>query len=528
MRAHTGDELFRVGGCWDRELRCYVDRPSTEHVVVLQESQLEIGRALGRWLEQQRTGDAQRARAIMGGGNRGSGKTWFLAGVTFVVMALAFPGDWQFGINITAKQKRECLEAIRAVARPEWIETDVEDFRDPRTIFLTGNAIAWKSAQAPRAIREAGLPLRYVLINEGQDQPVSVANNAIAAIRNTGGLVGVATNPPQAERSDWVANWWTDIEAGKLRGEKYFIDNRLNLAIDQAAVSDIADFLRSSDPGAYEADAIGDFKVSGPVAYPGFNPAPRERGGHVGTPPAPIIGIDGTPRGWVDVTVEETAKVISSAVGFPFVVGVDFQKHPGVVGQLAKLYRDDQGELVLHVLKTIGVRGVEADFSQALHDAGYSPSPGASSSVLLVCDGTGARQNAEHKWNEPTSFRALKADGWFVEPPARHWKSRIPWNPPVTDSRDQMHGLFTRNRILLAPKCEEPTEGFHSLVESFRKAKAGPKGGLIEKGGYQHCPDGVRYLAWRFLPRPRPPQIAAGDTDTTRALRSIKLSDRGV
>lgn len=459
----------------------------------------------------------------MGGGDRGSGKTWFLAGVGFVAMALAFPGDWQFGINITSKQKRECLEAIREVALPGWIESDISDFRDPRTRFVTGNTIAWKSSQAPRAIREAGLNLRYILVNEGQDQPVSVATNAIAAIRNTGGLVGVATNPPQVERSDWVANWWVDIEAGKLNGEKYLVEARLNRAIDQEARKDIGPFLLSADPGSYEADALGVFKLTGNVAYPGFSPLPLERGGHVGDPPAQIVNIDGTRQGWSDVTAEITAAIIDSSVGFPYVIGVDFQKHPGVVGQLAKLYRNDQGELVLHVIRTIAVRGVEADFSQALHAAGYVPDPGKPASVMIVADATGARQNAEHRWNEPTSFKALKADGWYVQPAGRHWRTKVPWNPLVTESRDQMHSLFLRKRILLSPRCEEPTEGFHSLVESFRKAKAGPKGGLVEKGGYQHCPDGVRYLAWRFLPRPQGPAPAPIDTETADAVRKIRF-----
>lgn len=522
VESYAGEELFRVGGCWDRELKSYVDRPCAEKRIRLEESQFELGRAFARWFEAQRKGQ-RRARAIIGGGNRGSGKTWFLAGVGFVAMALAFPGDWQFGINITAKQKRECIEAIREVARPEWIASDVEDFRDPRTIFVTDNAIAWKSSQAPRAIREAGLQLRYVLINEGQDQPVSVANNAIAAIRNTGGLVGVATNPPQTERSDWVANWWLDIEAGKLAGERYFVDNKKNRSIDQEAIADIAPFLLSSDPGAYDADAIGTFKLSGDLAYPGFVALPLEREGHVGNPPAAVISIDGVRKGWTDVTVEETSKIIDSSVGFPYVIGVDFQKHPGVVGQLAKLYRDDRGELVLHVVRTIGVRGVESDFSQTLNAEGFTCSPGGKTSLLMIADGTGARQNAEHRWGEPDSYRQLKTDGWYIEPPMRHWRHGTPWNPPVPTSRDQMHDCFTRRRILISPQCENPAEGFSSLIDSLRKAKRGPKGGLLEKGGYQHCPDGLRYLAWRFLPRPQPVAPQGHDSETFEALAKIRL-----
>lgn len=521
---HNGVELFRAGGCWDTQAKRYVDRPCKPHVIRLQESQCVdgetlkppgLGHGFAEWLEKARRGE-KRARSIIGGGNRGSGKTWFLAGVALVAMALEYPGDWQFGINITAKQKRECLEAIREVARPEWIAGDVADFRDPRTVFITGNTVSWLSAQNPRAIRQAGLRIRYVLINEGQDQPEAVSVNAIAAIRNTGGLVGIATNPPQVERSDWIASWWTGIEAGELNGKRFLLNNKLNRAIDQDALGDIAAFLYATNREAGDADAAGIFRLSGPIAYPAFKPLPLERGGHIGEPPQ---------VGWTDVTKELTGNATDSGVGFDFVIGVDWQKTPGVCGQLAKLYRDQRNEIVLYVLRTIAVRGVEADFSQAMYAAGFATTPGtAQASVLVVGDATGARQNAEHKFGQPVSFTVMRNDGWKVVPPMKHWKHGTPWNPLVRDSRAQLHLLFERNQILLGPECREPVEGFSSLVESLRRAKVGPKGGLVEKGGYQHGPDGVRYLAWKFLPRPTPPKPQGGlDMEAFNALRGVKL-----
>jgi hypothetical protein len=521
VTSHEDKEIFRVGGCWDTHLRRYVDRPCDPHVVKLQESQCVdtqtggpgIGYGFAKWLEAQRA-KKKRARALMAGGNRGSGKTWCLGGVGIVAMALEFPNDWQFGINITAKQKRECIEAIREVARPEWIQGDVEDFRDPRTVFITGNTICWLSAQNPRAIRQAGLKIRYVFINEGQDQPQAVAINAIAAIRNTGGLVGVATNPPQTERSDWVASWWSGIEAGDLNGEKYFVDNKKNRAIDQEAVGDIGPYLYAIDRDAGDADGAGIFRLSGPIAYPAFKPLPLAKGGHIGEPPQ---------VGWKDVTHDVTAEALDSDSGVPFLCGVDFQREPGVIGSIAKVYKDQTGKLILYIMDTIGVRGVESDFSGALHAAGYRPAPGMDGPpILLVGDGTGARQNAEHRKGQPTSFMALRADGWKIVPPMYHWRTRTPWNPLVKDSRAQMHAVFDARQILLDPKCKEAAEGFPSLVDSFRSAKVGPRGGLVEKGHFQHGPDGVRYLAWRFLPRPQPEKLPY-DKDTSEAIASIRF-----
>lgn len=523
--SHDGEELLRAGGCWDTRLKRYVDRPCKAHVVRLEESQLEMGRSLARWLDAQRKRVKKRIRVLIGGGNRGSGKTWFLAGVGFVIMALEFPRDWMFGVNITAKQKRECIEAIKEVAPIAWLSNDINDFRDPRTVFLTGATVAWLSAQNPRAIRQAGLRIRYILINEGQDQPESVANNCIAAIRNTGGLVGVATNPPQTERSDWVANWWTGIEAGELNGERYFVDNKKNRSIDQDAVGDIAAFLYATSQEAGDADGAGVFRLSGPVAYPAFIPLPLERGGHVGDPPPPPDV--GAPL-YVDVTAELTGSAVDSGTGFPYICAVDFQRQPGVIGSIIKLYRASDGRLVMHVMDTIGVRGVEGDFSQALHAAGYRPVPGMDGpTVLLVGDGTGARQNAEHRKGQPTSFLAMRADGWKIVGPMKHWKNGIWWNPLVKESRAQMHELFTSRQILISPKCKEASEGFPSLVTSFRSAKVGPKGGLIEKGNYQHGCDGVRYAAWRFLPRPMPVKPNGFDHATYDAVRHIKILTSG-
>jgi hypothetical protein len=514
VQDHEGAEIFRVGGCWDTYARRYVDRPCTARVVQLQESQREAALAFARWLAASLASEPRRRRLSVEAGNRGSGKTFLEAGVFGVAVALAFPREWQFIVNITAKQRRECLEHMRAVASPKWITFDSDDFRDLNTEFLTGAKVQWHSSRAAGALRQAGLRIRRVVINEGQDQPEDVIINAIAAIRNVGGEVGVATNPPRAESGDWVAALWQAIEADEINGERFELDNKKNRAIDQDAVSDIADIIRAVNREAAEADADGVMRLSGPIAYPAFKALAREKGGHIGEKPT---------IGWTDVTLELTAKAVGGKVGYDFVCGVDWQKTPGVVGQIAKLYRDERGRILLHVVDTVGVRGVEADFSQALIAGGYVPKHGMpGKSLLIIGDASGARQNAEHKWQQPTSYTAMQADGWVVLPPMYHWKTRTAWNPLVKDSRAQMHLLFSEYQIIYAEACRTPAEGFASLVESTRRAKVGPRGGLIEKGGFQHCPDGVRYLAWAFLPRPQPPQTTS-DAATDSTLRGIRI-----
>jgi len=492
---HEGNEIFREGGRWDRYTQRYVDGECEPFVVKLQESQTEIAKAFAEWLRASKANEP-RTRAIIGGGDRGSGKTWFLGGLSIIAIALAFPGEWQLAVNLTAKQRRECIDSIKAASRPEWISQEVDDFRDPMTTFVTGNMVQWLSARNPGALRQAGLKIRNVFINEGQDQPEIVFVNGIAAVRNTGGLVSIATNRPRNDAGDWIAVLWMGIEAKELNGLAFILDPKKNRAVDQDAQADIRAFLFAVNSEAAAADMGGGaFRLSGPTAYPSFKALPVDRGGHVGVPPQ---------VGWTDVTLELTAAILGGGIGFPYVCGVDFQREPGVIGALAKIYRTEQRKLVLYIFDQVGVKGVELAFSQALYAAGYRPTHGMGGApILLIGDGTGDRQNANHNWSEPTSFRALQSDGWKIVGPDRHWKHGIPWNPPVRLSRAQMYDLFVANQILIAPKCKEAVEGFPSLVDSFRRAQVGPKGGLVEKGHFQHGCDGPRYLAWCFLPRPQ-------------------------
>lgn len=511
VQSHVGEEVFRVGGCWDTHLQRYVERPCVPHVVRLEEAQLEPAIEFAKWLEKQRA-QRKRPRAIVMGGNRGSGKTFAGGGIFVVAMALEFPGDVGLGVNLTTSQKRECLDAIEAVCMPAndvtgaatqspWIKSQPEDAdREPKTIFVTGFYVEWLSAKNPKKLRSAGRPIRYVFINEGQDQPQKVYTNAIAAIRNTGGLVGIATNPPTSAAGNWIARLWAAILAGDVNAVAFLLDNKLNRSVDQDALSDIGPLIRCVSPEDHAADVEGTFQLSGNIAYPSFRPMRYERRGHLGMP---------LPN-WVDVTAELTGPILQSqALGPQWVCGVDFQRTPGIIGCVGKIYRRPDGVLVLWIKQTIAVRGVEPDFSQALHSAGFSPS-----TVLLVGDGTGARQNAEHKFTQSNSFAKMKEDGWHIVPPMYHWRNRTPWNPAVKESRSQMFTLLGGQaandnaapwapQIIFGEDCKLAGDGFPSLVESFSSAQCGPRGGLIEAGHYQHGPDGVRYLAWRFLPRPK-------------------------
>jgi hypothetical protein len=520
VQDHEGTELLRVGGRWDGGA-CRWDPNAdgvTPKIIRLEESQQAAGRGLAHWLESSRTGlvDPLRAIIMILGGARGSGKTWFV-GLMIVIIGMEWVDEWQYSVNLSTGQRREVLEAIAECSEPSWIDDVSDDMRDPWIRFVTGSTCAFVSARNPKRLREAKLRIRAVHVNEAQDQTEEVYINAVSSTRNVDGLVTLATNRPRVEAGDWVSLAATGIEGGEIVGLFYLLDPRKNKRVSRVALDKRAAAIRVVSPEAAAADTDPDAPMSLSVnlAYSAFRPLPVEKKGHIGEPPAH----------WIDVTMEETAATIGGGFGFPWICGVDFQKHPGVTGQIGKLFRNECGLLVLCIYRTLAVRGVEFDFSQGLYAAGYSTTPGiGENSVLLIGDATGARQNAEHKWDRSPSFMAMRSDGWMILPPMVHWRTGVEWNPMVPDSRNQMHYLFTQDQILIAPACKQPQEGFPSLVDSLRRAPVGPKGGLVERGGFQHNPDGVRYLAWRFMPRPSPSKPTEGlNLEVFDALSKIRL-----
>lgn len=531
VRASTGETLLTVGGRWMRLGKRY-EGNCPARVIVLKKSQDEIGRGLAEYVRKRLAGDESRIALMLAIGNRGGGKTWFCA-LTMVVLALAIPGAWQIGVSITSKQNREMKDAISQIVDPAWIANEVDDFRDPRTEFITGSTILWLTSKNHKALRQAQLSFEHVCVNEGQDQREKIFINSISATRNSGGLMSVATNPPQDEsgEGDWVAVLYQGLEAGNQDGAAYILDSRDNDAVNQAALGKIGRLMRLVNPDAADADSVGIIKLAGTVGYPGFTRIQRSvdvtgrwLAGHIGRPPD---------IGWTDITREITAEhVPGSSSGYDYVGGGDFQTDPGSCAVVGKLYRTQLGEVVLWIKEFIATSGTEEDLTLALTSHGYYPGhvdyegrPAAS--LLLIGDATGARQNAEHRKRDPYSFTRLRADGWSVLPPSFYGPKKTPWNPLIADSRKQMKAALQAGLIVLSPECSEPSNGFPSLIESMARAKVTVGGKFVKKGHYTHGPDGVRYLAWRFLPRAQPPAIGAPDQKTADAIRSMRLITSG-
>lgn len=523
---HELELLYSVGGELDTTAHRYTENNCPAQKVILKPDQEEIGRGIARYVEQRCANDDTRKALIMAIGERGGGKT-FLASLMIVTVALVLPGSWSMAVSIFQAQNEEIRIGIDKIVPDGWYE-QVLDPKEPGLAFRNGSRCRWFTSRAPLQMRQGGIDWELVVINEAQDQPEEIATNGVAVVRNRGGVVFVATNPPMDDDGDWVAILHQGLKADSTDGESYEVKAAQNDSVNQASREKSVRLMAMINPERAAADGLGRIKLSGDVGYQGFTRARR------------IVDADGRwiaghiaerDVSWVDETETITAEHAKSSFGYDYIAGCDFQTDPGCCAAIAKIFRERDGQLLLYIAEFVGVEGVEADLTLALTSRGYFPGKldyedrPVAKRTLLVGDATGSRQAATHRKRDPYSFKQVQADGWKALPPAYYGKQKTPWNPLIPDSRKQMKLLLTSGRIAFSPACAEPVDGFPSLLDSMQRAKVNNVGKFIKKKHYTHGPDGVRYMAWRFLMRgdtPAPkPRMSTGAVDL---LSRIKIN----
>lgn len=532
VESSTGRELIRAGGVWDGW--SYIEPPSGfEHrpeVFRLQESQDEPMAGFVEWMRAMDARTPSRDVVLELGGQPGSGKTLLLM-VWQLLVGLKWPGDYQWCSVLNLDNRSECLVALGIIGRPQWW-TEIDDPKNPHLRFFNGAQLRWTSARNVRRLRQRGLPVRFIGINEAQDQSDELYAVAQTAPRLYGGAVGIATNPPTQTVGNWTSRLWLGIEAGEVKGKVFLMKAAGNAAIDQGFIRDSGQAVRVAAPRLAAAHVDGDMRHAGPSAYPTFdarpyNPLDPLSGGCVGEL---LLRPDIGPA-LVDVTRELTAPFMGSARGADVVIGCDFQGHPGCVAAPMRFYRLPSGDLLAHVERIISVRGQEDALSQALFTAGYTYNGWRSNGTqgpiaLLVGDATGDRQSADHKYR-PSSFWAMSNDHWTIIAPDVHHATGNPWWAPVLESLAQMYALFERRLVVLSSECRRPSEALPSAVDCFRNALKNEFTGKLRKGDpFGHAPDAVRYPIWRFMPRHKEEQAAPRDEKLFSDLRSLRLSDR--
>lgn len=529
-RRETGEELQRFGGRWDRIAETYLaERSKRGKVFWLNEAQClgERGRSLAdgpiahliAWMEARASGSSRVIELVFDGA-RGSGKS-HLGILAVFAIAIAFPGARCLLVSPANTRLDELEIIVKSTIPIAWRSVFSE--RKLTYYLPNGSTIKYIGADDENALKQGGFEV--ALLNEAQLMTSTAYAHAIAGVRNVAGrpagLLILAMNYASKERGEWTNDHLDNIEAKRLNARHIKLDPELNINIQEGVLSDIEQAVRSVRPDLADTDSLGIRKRLGEMATPAFRPHSVELGGHVGRPPVAITGIDGVKRhGWTDVTRQLTAEKLGTEHGFAYVVGADFQKRPGCVASIGKLYRRPDGKVVF-VFEHIIVAGDNEDdlarrIDEWLGDHGYT-----ARDALVVADSSGRTQNAAHTSLTKPSHAILQE--WFftvVGPAKVKVNGKLgKRNPDVDDSLAQFYDLCTEERILVYPEAEW-------LIESLRRCKIKKRGGSIRLDdshpGYSHPVDTVRYVTWYFEPR-RGPTQAPLDRDVAGELRRIRL-----
>ncbi len=528
-RKLTGERLFAVGGRWDRVEQRFAEEPAERcKTIYLNEAQclgtegtkLEDGPAwaLKRWIEARRANRPRPIEIVLDGG-RGSGKT-VLGTLAVFMVAIEIPDSRCWLISPANTRRAEVARIIRDFIPRHWRAWSE---RDLTYTLPNGSQITFIGADDEDALKQGGYEI--ALLNEAQLVSSNAFSNAVAGVRNVSGrpkgLLILAHNYASKERGEWTNDHLDKIESGELNATHRKLDPKLNGFLDDSAVDDIDKSIRSVRPDLADIDALGIRKRLGDYAAPAFKPFGLDIGGHVGRPPADVTGIDGRKvAGWIDVTREVTAEKTGTKRGFARVVGADFQRRPGCVAVVCRIFRSDTGKIVYFVEHVIVAGDNEDDLAERIDSYLASIGLGAQD-ALVVADSSGRWQNAAHTSRTKPSHDILREWQFTVVAPRRVKRSGALGNanPEVEDSLAQFYDVCKDDRFIVSPEAEW-------MVESLRRCKIKKRGGTIKlddrKPGYSHPVDCGRYVVWFFEPK-RGPAPLPYDSETADEVRKVRI-----
>lgn len=530
-RKATNEKIFAVGGQWDRARQEWTTQPAKRcKVLYLNEAQclglegnaLDDGpaAAIRNWIDARHAGGKRVIELVLDGG-RGSGKS-VLGVLAVFLIAVEFPDSRCWLISPANTRRGELARIVRDFIPSSW---RVFNKQDLTYTLPNGSTVTFIGADDEDALKQGGYEV--ALLNEAQLITSQAYANAVAGVRNVSGrpkgLLLLAHNYAAKERGEWTNDHLDQIEAGKLNARHHKLDPKLNGFIDDTVVDDIDGAIRSVRPDLADIDSLGIRKRLGDFAAAAFKPHGGE-GGHVATPPTMVVGLDGKPQaGWFDITREITAKKTGSDRGFARVVGADFQRHPGCVAVVFRIFRNvATSEVIYFAEKCIVAGDNEDDLAQKIDS--YLADLGLTArDALVVADSTGAHQNAGHTTRTKPSHAILQEYHFTVVGPRKILKSGKVGkaNPDVEDSLAQFYDICKAGRFIVDPSAEWQ-------IESLRRCKIKKRGGTIRlddsKPGYSHAVDCDRYVTWYFEPRRGvvPEHVDDGTADEIRKIRFLQ------
>jgi hypothetical protein len=508
-RKETDEELIRVGGRWDRRERRWIDEADRYAIVrVPRGGEQEIAaRWLAEWFYRAGQGprgahwdDFERVWTMMLVGGRRGGKS-YLATAGCCMFAVMVPGSLVWAVSPTQDETDELEQAFRAILPTDWYTYRGGGAGKPLQFrFAHGSRLLCLSGHKPRSLKRGRVDL--ALYNEGQNMYRAGWTQLRGAVADTGGLVLIAANPPDAEIGRWIEDLHEKAVKKTIKAATFKLTAATNPFVEMQALSDMADEV---DDLTYRREVLGEFVPIGDTVMHSWSDT--------------FNVIDEVPAGWIDVTADEAKRELGRPA--EYVVGMDFQQTPHMPADVYKLFRNPDGGFPDEVVPVILDEVVREDASEddlidgleklprwqrdgRVDGDCYRGKEGAYCAVVM--DASAWWQDGAHTKGK-TSDRKLRDRGWvWLFKPQRDSDR----NPDIlervkatnarlkaADVRDQDGKVIRpgRRRMFVLRHCALTIRALRSWEN---------RGGVpYRKSQYAHICDAVSYPIYRFFGVPK-------------------------
>jgi hypothetical protein len=211
-RTDTDEDLIEVGGRWDRRQKRWSGAARRVRVVRVHRGQEDAARWLAEWFARAAIGPKgkhwetpmkhapsvtfRRVWSLLLLGGRRGGKS-HLACVALVMLAVMTPRARVWAISPTQDETDELEQAIKSLMPRRWYKYRGGGAGKPLQFRLANGArIMCLSGHKPRSLKRGRVD--FALYNEAQNMYRAGWIQLRGAIVDTGGLVVLAANPPDA------------------------------------------------------------------------------------------------------------------------------------------------------------------------------------------------------------------------------------------------------------------------------------------------------------------------------------------
>ena len=475
--SNRGEYLVTVGGIWDKRTRQYIGPADTGMVIELQPAQINAARWLCDWFICYHTGDWTGFRrvwsALFHGGRRGGKSN--LACTALVVFALLRPGARIFAVSPTIRETDELLMALRAILPASWYRYRGEPKNE--LTFANGSRIKLESGYKPGKLKQGRID--FALYNEGQKMSQKGFHQLRGGAGDSGALVLVAANPPDAPIGLWVEEFKEGVERGERKAEAFFFDYEKNYHIEDQSLRDLA---LEMDEHTFRREIRGEFVPIGDVVFHAWSDRYSRRA---------------VPDHFIDVTREASRRLLGRAVDT--IVGADFDKVPHLAAAVCRLYRDPDDPDATPLLWVIAEAVVELSDEDGLCDA-LEALPGDQPGqplidrkrTIIIADASGGWQDTERTRGK-TSHEIMKLRGFRVIKPDR----KMARNPLIVERVKAGNAALRSHagvrRLFVAPTCQHTA----TAMKRWEIRDSRPH----KRSKYSHMCDAVTYVVWRLWGR---------------------------